>query len=87
MNATPGASKRVAIVGEEKTVKLKRPTFFCPWCNAIGRRQPVLSPLAASPVRFGGDGGALPEGLPFLAYGCKRCGYAEIHLPWECRPG
>lgn len=56
-------------------------TVYCPYCNAKGHAQPVLSPMRCDYVKAR----PLPAGVeemlqaPFYQYTCERCGYHEIH--------
>jgi len=63
-----------------------RVSVFCPFCNADGVSQPVLSPMTCVYIlghaRAAGDQ-ARPEPRPqpgsHFEYRCTRCGYTEIH--------
>lgn len=60
-------------------MKQRPHSLFCPFCNAKGSKQPVLSPMVvrrvdSAPIE---QDGAVPT--PFFLYRCERCGYGEIH--------
>lgn len=60
----------------------KRSSLFCPYCNARGSAQPVLSPMVCKKVRVAPLESATapePTPTPYLHYRCERCGYSEIH--------
>ncbi len=49
----------------------RRPTW-CPWCNAQGARQPILSELLVIDRKT-------VDGVPRWLYACQKCGYEEYH--------
>lgn len=57
----------------------RRSEVFCPFCNAIGNAQRVLSPMAVLAVEGGRPLTAQPYCVPHFTYVCGRCWYAEIH--------
>ena len=64
-----------------------RANLFCPFCNAKGCSQPILSPMTC--VYILGQpqladsapkpGAAKPRHASHFEYRCSRCGYTEIH--------
>jgi hypothetical protein len=67
----------------------ERANVFCPFCNAEGARQPILSPMAvvyilgagAAPAESG-EAEATRQVAPrasHFEYRCPRCGFTEIH--------
>ena len=65
-----------------------RVCVFCPFCNADGVSQPVLSPMTCVYIlghASNGDEEAPSEPTPapragsHFEYRCTRCGYTEIH--------
>jgi hypothetical protein len=59
-------------------MKSRPHSLFCPFCNAKGSIQPVLSPMVMAEVRLAADATEAQRG-PLVAYKCQRCGYGEIH--------
>lgn len=57
----------------------RRPTVFCPFCNAKGAHQPVLSPMGVLFVEGGKPATVQPFAAPHFTYVCPRCGFGEIH--------
>lgn len=61
---------------------MARASMFCPFCNADGERQPILSPMACVYVLASGeppDDAKPAPAPPHFEYRCSRCGYTEIH--------
>lgn len=59
--------------------------LFCPFCNAKGASQPILSPMTCvyilgRPESEGAGAKGQPQrGSSHFEYRCTRCGYTEIH--------
>jgi hypothetical protein len=57
---------------------MKVPSLFCPYCNAKGSKQPVLSPMSVQQVKSA-PVESTAVAAPYFHYRCERCGFAEIH--------
>jgi hypothetical protein len=60
-------------------MKSKPWSLFCPFCNARGIPQPVLSPMTCCEVRVAPVESDDPGRVPYFSYRCERCGFVEIH--------
>lgn len=69
-----------------------RVNLFCPFCNAEGSSQPVLSPMSCVYILGRKETEERPEAPspppakgkheveePHFEYRCQRCGFTEIH--------
>lgn len=50
------------------------PGLICPFCNAKGQKQPVLSPMETKEVLADVDG----KKTKYKVHRCPRCQYSEI---------
>ena len=57
----------------------KAHSLFCPFCNAKGNAQPVLSPMSVTEIRIAPTASGDDGKVPFFSYRCERCGFSEIH--------
>jgi hypothetical protein len=64
---------------EAPDMHAEAPTVFCPYCNAKGQVQPVLSPMKVTFVEAGKPETVQPFAAAHFTYACPRCSMAEIH--------
>ena len=57
----------------------RTPSVFCPFCNAKGSAQPILSSMGVLFVEGGKPQTVQPFPPAHFTYVCPRCGYGEIH--------
>ena len=68
-------ARRRIVAGPNKRTE----SVFCPFCNAKGNQQPVLSPMGVLFVECGRPATVQPFAAAHFTFVCPRCGFGEIH--------